>query len=351
MKLWRSIKNHLVPYHGNAHRPRLLRKPWLVAFLALALMSEAVILGGEAFRQGPSVFLAAVVRSDVISYTEQARLGEGGGVLQENDLLNAAAQAKAEDMAARGYFSHTGPDGESPWTWVARAGYDYVYAGENLAVRFDDSKEVVDAWMASPTHRANIVKPQYQEIGVGLAEGTYKGGPATFVVQFFASPSVAYGEGRASPSLAPAAPAISTVPAAQEPVAGAEVGPADTKAGPMVPQAPAPRQSWAQSAVRGVADALDGSRAGASAALLGLAALLVVILALTFFIRIQVQPTDLLLPGAAVALVVVALISANAAFLSAQMQSASVVLSQGGDIAEGISVERVRVTFPEAPAR
>ncbi|HEV7449459.1 MAG TPA: hypothetical protein VGP13_02895, partial [Candidatus Paceibacterota bacterium] len=106
MRLWRTIKNHLIPHRGNTHRPHILRKQWLVAFLGLALISEAAILGQSAFTQGPNVFLAAVVRSDVIEYTDEARVGEGGQSLTESDVLDAAAQAKANDMAAKGYFSH-----------------------------------------------------------------------------------------------------------------------------------------------------------------------------------------------------------------------------------------------------
>jgi hypothetical protein len=90
-------------------------------------------------------------------------------------------------MAANGYFSHISPDGKSPWYWLQQVGYPYSYAGENLAIDFNDAKEVEDAWMASPAHHANIVKPQYTHIGIGTAEGMYKGHPTTFVVQYFAT--------------------------------------------------------------------------------------------------------------------------------------------------------------------
>jgi hypothetical protein len=351
MKLWRSIKNHLLPWRGNTHRPHILRRGWLMAFLALTLISEGAIVGHTLIPAGPNVFLAAVVRSDVISYTDEARVSEGGRVLVENEVLDAAAQAKAEDMAAKGYFSHVGPTGEEPWVWIKRAGYDYVYAGENLAVRFNDSKDVVDAWMASPTHRANIVKTQYQEIGVGLADGTYKGSPATFVVQYFGSPA------RAPVSvLPPAVPAeepasaVAAAPqaASEQPrVAGAEteVAAAQEASAP----APAPKQSQGQSLVRSIGKAFSEADSGASWLLGGVAALLMMVLALTFFVRIQVQPTDLLLPGLAVALIAITFMAANAKFLPSTTQSASVAGSLPGDIAGGDAVERVSA-FPEAPA-
>ncbi len=169
-----------------------------LGLMVLAVLSLLVRLSGPQWS-------AAVIQSQVIALTNSERAANSVGTLVENSLLDTAAQAKADDMAAKGYFAHVGPDGKEPWAWIVAAGYDYHYAGENLAVRFSDSSQVVDAWMASPTHRANIVKPQYSQIGVAdlcsritvlargeiLADGTYEGVPATFVVQYFGAPAVA----------------------------------------------------------------------------------------------------------------------------------------------------------------
>lgn len=106
-----------------------------------------------------------------------------------NDLLSAAAQLKANDMAAKGYFAHVSPDGKTPWYWIDKVGYSYDYAGENLAVNFIDSADVSNAWMASPTHRANILNPVFKEVGTATAVGTYKGRNAIFVVQLFGTPT------------------------------------------------------------------------------------------------------------------------------------------------------------------
>ena len=88
---------------------------------------------------------------------------------------------------------------------------------------------------------------------------------------------------------------------------------------------------------------------GAPWVLGGVAALLVIVLALTFFIRIQVQPTDLLLPGLAVALIAITFMAANAKLLPGAAQSASVANALPGDIAGGETVERTSA-FPESPA-
>ena len=95
---------------------------------------------------------------------------------------------KASDMATSGYFAHISPRGLTPWYWLEQVGYNYQYAGENLAINFTDSQDVTNAWMASPEHRANIEKGQYTEVGTGVATGMYQGKQAIFVAQDFANP-------------------------------------------------------------------------------------------------------------------------------------------------------------------
>lgn len=129
-----------------------------------------------------------VIDSVVVDTTNQERESLGLGELRVNQTLKKAAQAKADDMASKGYFAHNSPDGKTPWYWIDQTGYTYRAAGENLAVNFDYSKDVVNAWMNSPTHKANIIKAKYQEIGIGIAEGFYQGRPTVFVVQLFGTP-------------------------------------------------------------------------------------------------------------------------------------------------------------------
>jgi hypothetical protein len=111
--------------------------------------------------------------------------------LQRNTVLDTAAKLKAEDMAKNEYFSHFSPTGVSPWHWFDQAGYVYAHAGENLAIHFTDSSEVVEAWMDSPTHRQNIVNSLYTEIGVGTAKGKFDGYDTVYVVQLFGTPAMA----------------------------------------------------------------------------------------------------------------------------------------------------------------
>ena len=131
---------------------------------------------------------AAVDASDVVTLTNENRTDDGLPALAENPLLMQAAQDKANDMAANSYYAHVSPDGKSPLYWLQLVGYHYLNAGENLVIDRTTSEQVVDAWMASPDHRANILRPQFTEVGVGVAQGVYQGLATTYVVQEFGTP-------------------------------------------------------------------------------------------------------------------------------------------------------------------
>lgn len=131
---------------------------------------------------------AAVVSAVLVDLVNSDRASNMIGGLTVSPVLTAAAQAKADDMAAKGYFSHDSPDGRDSWYWFKQAGYSFSYAGENLAVDFSDSADVERAWMDSPTHHDNLLDPHFTEIGIALAVGTFQGRATTFVVQMFGTP-------------------------------------------------------------------------------------------------------------------------------------------------------------------
>lgn len=132
--------------------------------------------------------LAAVVTATLVDLANDDRSAGNIGNLKINPLLVEAAQAKADDMAEKGYFAHNSPEGLTSWHWFSEAGYSFSYAGENLAVNFSDSVDVEEAWMDSPTHRANIMNGKFTEIGIATAVGEYKGKETVFVVQMFGTP-------------------------------------------------------------------------------------------------------------------------------------------------------------------
>ncbi len=185
----KKVRNYFIPHSENDFKPHFfgtasvlfLTAAILVVFLISVLQYSAISTGNY----------AAIVTSVLTDLTNNDRLIEGKGWLKTNPTLTLAAQMKANDMAAKGYFAHTSPEGKNPWYWFKEAGYKFTYAGENLAVNFSDSVDVEKAWMNSPGHRTNIVNSKYTEIGIATAEGVYNGRPTTFVVQLFGRPAEA----------------------------------------------------------------------------------------------------------------------------------------------------------------
>jgi uncharacterized protein YkwD len=131
------------------------------------------------------LIVAAVLQSQIASLTNADRSAQHIAPVTESKELDAAAQKKAEDMLANQYFAHTSPQGITPWYWLLKSGYIYMYAAENLAMDFYDAQSVEAAWMASPTHRANILNSKYKNIGIGIAQGTYQGKPVVFIAEEF----------------------------------------------------------------------------------------------------------------------------------------------------------------------
>jgi len=222
----RSLKDYLLPHRGNSYKPVLFTAGSIaVVVLGLLFVQAAYVLQTSVvFTQ--TNFLASVLPGVLATLSNEDREQNGLASLEPDPLLARAAQMKATDMAAKGYFAHIDPDGNAPWYWLDKVGYEYGYAGENLAVNFTDSEDVEEAWMNSPTHRANIVKPQYSRVGFGIAQGIYQGEETTYVVQFFATPKevVAVSPTRTSPPATadPAPESSPTLPiAAVEPVTSA----------------------------------------------------------------------------------------------------------------------------------
>jgi hypothetical protein len=126
-----------------------------------------------------------ITKEEVIQMVNDSREKEGVKVLAENEKLSQAAAAKAEDMLKENYFAHNSPSGKTPWFWIEQAGYDYHYAGENLAMDFKNADEQHSAWMKSPTHKKNILNKDFQEIGVAVRQGFIEGHLAIITVQEF----------------------------------------------------------------------------------------------------------------------------------------------------------------------
>jgi uncharacterized protein YkwD len=147
--------------------------------------------------------------SGLLSATNTQRAQNGGlPALTLNSKLASAAQAKANDMVARNYWSHNTPDGQEPWVFMDAAGYEYQKAGENLAYGFATSADTVTGWMNSPGHRANILDSAYKEVGFGFANASnfVSTGQETVVVAMYGNP-LNDSQQAAAPASAPSATA------------------------------------------------------------------------------------------------------------------------------------------------
>lgn len=179
------LRHFFLPHHSNNHRARALHIDSLLCYVLLfAIFNLGIRI---VHREFPSVLgYATDIRVDaLLAATNTERTNNGLSPLRLNITLSQAAAAKAQDMFSNNYWAHNSPQGKTPWSFIVGSGYKYTIAGENLAKNFSTSGGVVSAWMASPTHRANIVKPGYQDVGFAVVNGVLNGEETTLVVQMF----------------------------------------------------------------------------------------------------------------------------------------------------------------------
>lgn len=182
------LKSLVLPHPHIKKRSRLLQHKALIGYiLFLALM---IIFSYLITIAMPNVlgYAEDISVSELLSGTNSMRADRGLEPLKLNTELSKAAEAKARDMFEKDYWDHTSPDGKEPWDFIIASGYDYLYAGENLAVDFNSSGSVVQAWYDSPSHRENLLNNNYSEIGFAVVNGELEGRKTTLVVQMFGYP-------------------------------------------------------------------------------------------------------------------------------------------------------------------
>ncbi|MDD2807168.1 MAG: CAP domain-containing protein [Patescibacteria group bacterium] len=179
------LKDLFIPHLGNGHKPKILRPKSLLTFAVSAIIIKAAVTGFLFFTYPTPAELSAIMTSNMIALINDARNDAGAEPLRENLMLDEYAKQKGTDMISRGYFAHDTPDGKRPWEWIDRTDYDYVYAGENLAMDFISAEVVQDAFMKSPGHRRNILNPKYKDVGIAVLNGKLGGHETTLLVEFF----------------------------------------------------------------------------------------------------------------------------------------------------------------------
>lgn len=174
-----------MPQKENRFHAIAIRQGALAVYVAFLLVFNVVLV--PMLGLGKRAFASSISASRLVELANASRQDAGLGSLSVDGRLSAAATAKANDMFTDQYWAHYAPDGRSPWDFILEAGYDYVYAGENLAIDFITSDAVHDAWMNSPSHRDNILNAHYKEIGIAVVDGVFEGSQTTIVVQMFGS--------------------------------------------------------------------------------------------------------------------------------------------------------------------
>ena len=180
----RLLAHLFFPGSSNNYKAKFIRPSGLVGLLTVFLVVQILI--GTLAKKGTVLGeQAKFTPEQIIQETNKKRQEVGLSTLRTDDILMLSARAKGQDMLNKDYWAHVGPNGETPWLFFTNNGYQYKYAGENLARDFDSAEDAVDAWVASSTHRENLFSSKYQDIGVAVVEGDFAGERIVVVVQHF----------------------------------------------------------------------------------------------------------------------------------------------------------------------
>ena len=208
----RKLLRHLLfPHESNKHRARILHIDSLLISIALLIFSASLISLIQ--NTYPSVLGISynITPNDLLNNTNQIRQARGLNPLKLDPELSQAAASKAANMFTGNYWAHIAPDGTTPWVFIKNSGYDYLYAGENLARGFTSASDVVNAWMASPSHRDNMLSTNYNNVGFAVSSGTLTGSDTVLVVEMFGTKYNSSNNQISEVTIAPITPQPTTV--------------------------------------------------------------------------------------------------------------------------------------------
>lgn len=186
-----GLKHFFIPHQGNNFHPHALHHKRILFYgifgiiVKMIAVVTALLLPTTAFVI-PEVLVAQ--QEKVIELTNEVRAREGVLPVTYVEPLGKSSLYKAEDMAEKTYFEHVSPEGKKLRNFLKEVGYNYSVAGENLAVGFSSPEAMVNAWVESPTHFANLIDPDFKDIGVGSAVGMYGKNMAVYVAEHFGDP-------------------------------------------------------------------------------------------------------------------------------------------------------------------
>jgi len=180
-----ALHNWFIPHKDTHKKAHLLSWEGLVIYIMLFILLQVGFSIVGYARPGTLGITSSIDQKKLIELTNIEREKLGLSPVSENEALDKAAVLKAQNMFSENYWAHFAPSGKTPWDFILGSGYKFTYAGENLAKNFYGSNEVVSAWMASATHKENLLNPKYQDIGIAVVEGVLNGQKTTLIVQMF----------------------------------------------------------------------------------------------------------------------------------------------------------------------
>lgn len=178
-------QNWFIPHKDTHKKAHLISWEGLVIYILFFILLQVSFSIVGFIKPGVLGIASSVDQKMLVELTNSERAKMGLSTLSENEALSKAAELKAQNMFQENYWAHFAPSGKSPWDFILGTGYKFTFAGENLAKNFYSSDEVVKAWMASPTHRDNLLNPKYKDMGIAVVEGVLNGQKTTLVVQEF----------------------------------------------------------------------------------------------------------------------------------------------------------------------
>lgn len=194
-------RNWFLPHKDTHKKAHLVSWEGLVIYILFFILLQVGFSIISYNKPGILGISGNVDQKRLIELTNTERQKVGLPLVKENEALNKAAALKAQNMIQENYWAHFAPSGKTPWDFILGAGYKFTYAGENLAKNFTNSDEIVKAWMASPTHRENLLNPKYQDIGIAVEEGILNGQTTILVVQEFGVTSALAAKPSATPTV------------------------------------------------------------------------------------------------------------------------------------------------------
>ncbi|HMS22518.1 MAG TPA: CAP domain-containing protein [Candidatus Levybacteria bacterium] len=181
------LRHLLSPTRKNNFRARVIQNSSLVILTFLVMLATSVVFVVRSTHPEVLGISYSISEQELLDKTNVLRVQNSQASLVLNPQLSDAARRKAADMFQKDYWAHFAPDGTTPWGFIKAAGYEYAYAGENLAKGFTSSGDVVSAWMDSPSHRENMLSRKYKDVGFAIVEGKLQGEDTVLIVEMFAS--------------------------------------------------------------------------------------------------------------------------------------------------------------------